>query len=83
MVPMSKKAPPPLTDQLRRAILESGQTRYRIAKETGIDAAVLCRFMQGAGLSMESLDTLGQHLGLELVARRPAKRKGGRGKAPK
>jgi hypothetical protein len=72
---MTEKATLPLTHQLRRAILDSGQSRYAIAKATGIDAAALCRFMQGAGLSMQSIDALGQHLGVELVARRAAKRR--------
>jgi plasmid maintenance system antidote protein VapI len=64
----------PLTEQLRQAILESGQTRYAIAKATGIGQDVLSRFVRGErGLSMESLDKLGLYLGLRIVreGRRP------------
>ena len=75
MQPMKKK-PPPLTEQLRQAILTSGQSRYAIAKATGIDAATLCRFMAGKGLSMEALDTLVQYLDLELRKRRPTRERG-------
>ena len=75
------KAPRPLTEQLRQAMETCGETRYAIAKATGIDQSVLSRFASGErGLSMEALDTLGRYLGLELVAKRrsKAKRKKGR-----
>jgi hypothetical protein len=61
-----------LSDQVRRVILDSGQSRYAISKATGIDAAVLCRFMAGkAGLSTPVLDTLGEHFGLRLGTDKP------------
>ncbi len=57
----------PITEQLRKAIEHCGVTRYRIAKETGVRAETLCRFVNGQrGLTMEALDTLAQYLGLEL-----------------
>ena len=62
----------------RRAVEESGLTRYEISKRTGIAQSILSRFVnQGAGLSMESTDKLCECLGLRLVAegRRP-KQKG-------
>ncbi len=56
-----------VTEQLRQAIEASGQSRYAIWKATGIDQAQLSRFMGGeCGLSMETLDALCEHLGLEL-----------------
>jgi hypothetical protein len=65
------------SDQLRAAIAESGQSRYRIAKETGVAEPVLCRFCNHkVGLSMETVDTLCEYLGLRLVPDRPSKRKG-------
>jgi hypothetical protein len=70
---MSKKRIP-LTEQIRRAVAGCGESRYMIAKATGVDAAALCRFMQGGGLSMESLDALAEHLGLRIVVDRPAKK---------
>ena len=60
-----------LTDQIRRAIDESGVSRYRLWKETGIDQAVLSRFMAGkAGMTLKSLDVLADALGLRVVADR-------------
>ena len=69
-----------LTDQLRQAIETAERSRYVIARETGIDQATLSRFMHGkGGLSMDGLDRLAECLGLELVAKPPArKRKKGR-----
>ncbi len=63
------------SEVLRRAILKSKLSRYEMWKETGIDQAVLSRFIHGKkGLSMESIDKLVDLLGLEL---RPRTRKGG------
>ena len=48
-----------MSDQIRAAIESSGVSRYRIAKETGIDAATLCRFMGNTGgMTVETLDKL-------------------------
>lgn len=61
----------PISDQVREAVRRSGLTRYSIAQATGIDQAVLSRFMTGkAGLRLETLDKLGLLLGLEVKARR-------------
>jgi transcriptional regulator with XRE-family HTH domain len=63
-----------LSDQVRRAIDAAGVTRYRIAKTAGVDHAVMSRFMAGkVGLSTKSLDALAAVLGLDVVARGPAK----------
>lgn len=65
-----------LSDQVRDAIENCGETRYAIAKATGIDQATLCRFMGGkGGLSIPVLDTLGEYLGLRIVAEK-RRRKG-------
>lgn len=65
---MAKKGPGKLTDQLRNAIKDSGLTRYRISKETGISEATLSKFHLGQrGLSMEALNALGECLQLTLV----------------
>lgn len=65
---MAKTRSKRLTDEIREAVERSSMTRYAIAKETGIDAGALCRFIQGKGLSMESLDKLADCLGLHIVA---------------
>lgn len=68
-----------ILEQIRRAILASGQTRYRISQETGVGEPQLCKLMKGqAGLSVESLERLAEYLGLEIVIRPKRKRKGGK-----
>ncbi len=67
-----------LTNQVRMAVERCGQTRYQIAKATGISEATLCRFASGERfISPTALDTLGAYLGLSVTIRKP-KKKGGR-----
>lgn len=75
---MSKKRPKLMADQLKQAIDDSGLTRYRIAKETGISESTLAHFYNGyRGLSMKALNALGKCLDLTIVlGRKPNKRKG-------
>jgi hypothetical protein len=62
------------TDQLRRAILDSGRTRYAIGRESGVAESVLSRFVRGErGLSSESIDVLMEYLGLEIRPQRKAR----------
>lgn len=70
-----------LSDQIRKAIAESGKTRYRIARETGIDESALAKFFNGRrGLSVGALDRLGEVLGLEIrLVRRRRQTTGKRG----
>jgi transcriptional regulator with XRE-family HTH domain len=66
-----------LTDQLRQAINDSGLTRYRIAKETGIRESALAQFYNGhRGLSMKSLNALGEFLQLKITLGRKPETKG-------
>ncbi len=65
-----------LSDQVRRAVDESGLSRYAICKALGMDQAIMSRFMTGkGGLSMAKLDALADLLGLRIVADRPKTRK--------
>ena len=79
---MAKKRTKPkrsklLTDQLRQAIDDSGLTRYRIAKETGISESALAQFYNGhRGLSMETLNALGEFLQLTIHLGRKPDQKG-------
>ncbi len=74
---MSNKPIKPLTDQLRDAIDASGETRYQIAKATGIDESALGKFYNGQrGVSADALDALGKHLELIIVSRRKRTKKG-------
>jgi len=75
-----------VSEQLRKAVERAPVSRYAIYKATGIDQAVLSKFVRGErmGLSMETVDDLCEYLGLELVAaeKKPEKKpkKNGRGK---
>jgi hypothetical protein len=64
------KALPTLSDSLRAAIQESGQTLYRVSKGSGVAYATLHRFMAGKrAVSMEALDKLGVYLELGLCVK--------------
>ncbi len=74
---MAKKRTELLTDQLRQAIDDSGLTRYRIAKETGISESALAQFYNGhRGLSIEALNALGEYLQLKITLGRKLDEKG-------
>ena len=74
---MAKKRTNLLTDQLRKAIDDSGLTRYEIAKQTGIDESALAKFYNGhRGLSMEALNALGEYLQLTVHQGRKPEKKG-------
>jgi transcriptional regulator with XRE-family HTH domain len=62
-----------VSDQIRRAIDQSGITRYRLWKITGVSQATLSRFATGkAALSMEALDLIGEVLGMRIVVTKDA-----------
>ena len=72
---MAKKQDQKLSDQIRQAIDDSGLTRYRIAQDTGIDESALAKFYNGQrGFNSETLDVLGEYLGLRIVMDRQPKR---------
>jgi transcriptional regulator with XRE-family HTH domain len=73
---MPNRAKKTLSEQLRQVIDESGQSRYEIAKETGIDESALAKFYNGQrGLSMEGLNALGEFLELKItLGRKPSKK---------
>jgi len=61
-----------LSDQLRQLLDNGPRTRYRIAKETGVDTATLSRFMHGkGGLSTAALDRIADCLGLSFTTESP------------
>ena len=58
-----------LSETLRTEIETCGISRYKIAQETGIDAAVLCRFLQGGSLKIETAERLLEFFKIDLVKR--------------
>lgn len=64
-----------IAEQLRRAIEQSGKSRYRIAQESGVAEAVLSRFMSGErDLKLETANRLCAALGLQVLLVLKAKR---------
>ncbi len=64
---MSKKQRLEFDDQLRQAIEHCGMSRYEISQQSGVDQAVLSRFMSGkAGMSMDSINLIFRLLDLEI-----------------
>jgi transcriptional regulator with XRE-family HTH domain len=65
------------SDQLRRAIDESGMSRYAVCKAIGVHQSTMSKFMNGkGGMSIQALDRMGELLGLHLMVKKP-KRRGG------
>jgi hypothetical protein len=59
-----------LHDELRATT----KTRYRIAKETGVGEAILCRlFHHQTGISVKHVETLLDFFGYEIVKRKAKK----------
>jgi hypothetical protein len=68
-----------LSERLRKAVITSEKTRYAIAVGSGVDHAVLRRFMRGErDIKLTTAEHLAEYLDLELVqAKKPkAKRSG-------
>jgi transcriptional regulator with XRE-family HTH domain len=66
-----------LSDELRQAVENCGQTRYAISQGTGISQATLSRFMAGErGLPLKTLDRLADYLDLHIVTRKQRRGKG-------
>jgi plasmid maintenance system antidote protein VapI len=68
----------PITDVLRRAILDSGLSLLHIAKETGVQRASLSRFVRGKNsLRLDVTDKLATYFGLRLMTtgKKPNKKK--------
>ena len=71
---MARKTPMTFTDQMRQLLRDCGETRYRVAKSTGISQTILCKFVAGEGMSFRTLDRLAGYLGWEA---RSTKQQGG------
>jgi transcriptional regulator with XRE-family HTH domain len=63
-----------LSERLRKAVLTSKQTRYAIAIGSGVDHAVLRRFMRGErDIKLKTAESLADYLGLELTKKKSSK----------
>ena len=65
------------SEQLRRAIISCGTTRYEISKATGIPQSELSRFVHAKrGLSLANIDLICDFLEARLVTKPVRKKKG-------
>ena len=56
-----------IVDQLRRALRNSGQTEYAIAKGSGVSQSIVNRFVSGErGISLETAAKIAAYLKLNL-----------------
>ena len=75
VTPVTPRDPIPLSEQLRELVRSSGLSMMAVARGAEIDPAALSRFLSGQrGLSMPSLDRLGEFLDVKVTARRRARR---------
>lgn len=66
---MSKRVS--FSDQIRKAIDESGMSRYEICKRLELDQGAMSRFMHGKqGLELATIDRLAEMLGLEITSKK-------------
>jgi hypothetical protein len=64
-----------IAEILRKHIKNSGKSRYQISGETGLNESVLCRLMQGTGISDKNADVLCEYFGLELKPKIKSKKR--------
>ena len=58
----------PLSEQLRKIILDHELSRYAICKAAAVDPGQMHRFIKGTGrLTTDSLDRIGRVLDLQLI----------------
>jgi len=68
----TKKKPETVGDQLKRAIVDSGLTSYRIGKLTGLSPVAVDRFLSGerGDIRLSTINRLCEALELELGPKR-------------
>jgi plasmid maintenance system antidote protein VapI len=65
-----RQSKPPISDLLRRTIVESGVSYNALQRETGVARASIMRFVRGSqSLQLDRADRLAKFLGLELRKR--------------
>ena len=63
-----------IIETIRKHIESCGKTRYRIAQETGVAEAQLCRIMQGKTCTVETADVLLKYFGLTIAKAKRTKK---------
>lgn len=64
---MARKKPKSLSEQMRELLATCGETRYRVAQNTGLAESALSKFAtRRQGLSLKALDVLGAYLKWEV-----------------
>jgi transcriptional regulator with XRE-family HTH domain len=59
-----------IIDQLRRAMRDSGETEYAIAKGSGVSQSIVNRFVsEERGISLETAAKICEYLKLDLLPR--------------
>jgi len=56
-----------IVETIRKHIKTCGKTRYRIAQDTGVDEATLCRIVAGKACSTETADILLKYFGMTIT----------------
>jgi len=66
-----------LSEQLREAIANHSKSAYEIAWRSRIHQSQISRFLRGKSkLSVDTIDKIGQVLGLEITMREPTRQHG-------
>jgi len=73
-VAVNQPKPTHLSEQIRRAVRDSGMSMLAVARAVETDKATMSRFLSGErGLRLATIDKLGALLGLRVVGRTPRK----------
>jgi len=67
------------TDELRKAVRDSGQSQTEIWSALKVDKALLSRFLSGQGLGFDTLDKLAAYLDLHVSVGPKGQKAKGRG----
>ena len=59
---------PTLSDQLRKAVKDSGYSGYKLSKDTHLDARIIYRFQRGEVVTSTAIDAIAKVLGVVLVS---------------
>jgi plasmid maintenance system antidote protein VapI len=70
-----------LNEILKKEINSCGKSRYKISTDTGIDAAILCKYINGQrGIKADTADKLLRYFNYKIVKKTAQKEKSKRAK---